>query len=348
MQIINELNVDAFYITDNFNKRYITNFSGSTSHVVVFKDEKFLITDGRYQTQVKQELYPDINVIIKETTETYTDALYKLLDSKQVKKLAVEAEYLSYAEALSLSEKFELVATNGSFLNTRMVKNTDEIAKIKAAIKVTDETFIYIQSKLQEGITELEIKALLEAKQIELGASKASFDSIVAFGENSAKPHARPSKRKLVNGDIVTLDFGCYVDGYCSDMTRTFFVGTPRDEELVKIHQIVKTACELQSKAVKPGVRCDEIDKIGRDYITEHGYGELFMHGTGHGIGLDVHELPVVSQLSQTVLEPGMVLTIEPGIYKAGLGGCRIENDILVTEDGFEVLNESEIPLQIN
>ncbi|MFV0288396.1 MAG: M24 family metallopeptidase [Mycoplasmatales bacterium] len=212
---------------------------------------------------------------------------------------------------------------------------------------ITDKTFNYCLQFLKEGITEKEYANKLDFYHKEFGADGPSFNTIVAFGEHAALPHAQPGARKLKQGDIITVDYGCFYKGYCSDMTRTFFFGQPQDEELVKIHEIVLQAHHLQIAAIAPGKSTKEIDKIGRDLITEHGYGQTFAHGTGHGIGLEIHEAPLLNSVSDTILKEGMIITIEPGIYLEGKGGVRIENDIIVTKDGYESLNQTDRSLDV-
>lgn len=342
-EILKEKQVDAFYLTNDYNKRYLTNFSGSTSEVIIYPDKIQLITDGRYKTQVKNELYKEIEVVILETGVTYNETLNQELNKHNVKRLLVESEAITLDKATELQKNYEIVAQKQLIEAKRLIKTDQEVDKIKKAVAITDKAFSYIVQEIKVGMTEVEVKSLLEKKQLELGASGTSFDTIVAFGENAAKPHAQAGTKKLESGEIVTIDFGCYYQGYCSDMTRTFFVGENANQELLKIHDIVHEAMELQIKSIKAGIKINEIDKIGRDYITKAGYGEFFMHGTGHGIGLEVHEAPIVGSKNQEELQAGMVITIEPGIYLENLGGCRLENDILVLENGYEVLNKSEI-----
>lgn len=337
-------NYDGMFVTNHDNKRYLTGFKGSTSEVVMTAEKTILITDGRYQTQVKNEVYKNVEVVIAGTPTSYFDTLLNVINDLGIKKLGIEANHLSVSRYTELAESLpavELVQTKNLVEELRICKNADEIAKTKKAVEITDQTFKYLCQTIKPGMTEMDIKLMADNKQIELGAEKPSFDMIVASGENSAKPHAVPSSRVIEDGDIVTLDFGCFYDGYCSDMTRTIFVGTPKSEKLIEIHNLVKKAMETQIKAVAPGVRAVDIDTIAREMFAEHGYDQYFIHGTGHGTGLEIHEGPTVSKNSQDVLRPGMIITIEPGIYIEGIGGVRIENDIVVTETGYEQLNKS-------
>ena len=222
----------------------------------------------------------------------------------------------------------------------RMIKTDDEIRTIRRAAEIADEAFSHILTFIKPGVTELEVSNELEFFMRRLGASESSFDTIVASGKRSALPHGVATGKTIENGDMVTLDFGALYDGYVSDITRTVAVGEPT-EELKKIYHIVLEAQMRACSALKPGMTGKEADAVARDYIKDHGYGEAFGHSTGHGIGLEVHEGPGLSFRSDTVLKPGMVVTVEPGIYVPGLGGVRIEDDVLITEDGCELLTSS-------
>lgn len=343
MEILDKKQAQGFYIVNDANKRYLTNFSGSTSLVVIFKNEIVLITDGRYSTQVKTEVYDKVRVIIKDIEKSYFETLIDVLNENNVQKLLIEGEYLSYVDSKQLAGFFDLESVEGYIEGKRITKNNTELEKIKKATEITTKSFNYIKEKLTPGITELEVKALLEASQLTFGAEGASFESIVAFGDNTAKPHANPSSRKLKENDVVTLDFGCFYHGYVSDMTRSFFVGKNIDKQLSEIYDVVFEAHIRQVAAARAGITAKELDAIGREYITEHGYGNEFNHNTGHGIGLEIHEEPTIGKNSETILKTGMIITIEPGIYIEGLGGIRIENDIIITDNGCEVLNSAKI-----
>ncbi|MDR0931105.1 MAG: type II 3-dehydroquinate dehydratase [Clostridiales bacterium] len=226
-----------------------------------------------------------------------------------------------------------------ALIKNNMIKKPDEIAKIRAAAEIGNKGYEYIKSIVKPGISELDIAKKLEEFMLSQGASGLSFDTIVACGSNSANPHAQPSRDRIVaDNDMVMIDFGCVYQGYCSDMTRMIKVGELNDTQR-KIWDIVLNAQQLAIKAIRPGVRAKDIDKIARDYIAEAGYGEQFIHTTGHGVGTVVHEEPRVSKVSDDILQSGMVITVEPGIYIKGEGGARIEDLILVTDDGYEVLS---------
>lgn len=331
------LDLDCYIVENDADKRYLTNFSGTTCEVVVSVDGVYLITDGRYESQCKLELYDNINLIITTPQLSYHQALIKLVS--QYKKVGIdENTSIKRYEKLEhdLGQTIKLVP---SFLaQLRQVKTNEEIAKIKNAINISEQAFLNTLPYIKPGVSEREIKARLEAEQVICGADDYSFPSIVASGENSCKPHARFSDRIIQDGDILTIDFGCFYQGYCSDMTRTFFVGTPKDENLVKICDLVAECAKQQINAVKPGIKTSSIDAIAHNLFSQYGVDEAFKHGTGHGIGLEIHEMPFVNRVDDTILEPGMIITIEPGLYFENYGGCRIEQDVLVTDDGCEVL----------
>ncbi len=349
--ILKEQEVGAFWITNHYNKRYFTGFSGSTSEVIVTQDKIIFITDGRYKTQIKTEITsPEIETIIIESNMGYGKAVEDVLS--QYDRIAFETSAMTVNQFQTMSKKFadkEIVEFNNVVEKLRECKSEDEIQIIKEAVAITDAAYTYVKENAKVGMTELEVKLLAENYHILHGAEAQSFSAIVAAGANGALPHASATDYVIQDGDMVTLDFGCQYKGYCSDMTRSFVMGgEPTEPEIIKIHDIITKTMLMQIDAVKAGVKCKDVDKVGRDYITEMGYGDKFIHGTGHGVGLEVHEAPTVSFMSEQVLEEGMIITIEPGIYVEGLGGIRVEQDLVVRKDGCEVLNQSAITWDIN
>ena len=234
----------------------------------------------------------------------------------------------------------KLVPTEDFVENLRMIKDPTEIKSIETAIAKTENVLADVVSEIKEGATEKEIAFLLETGLKKSGAEKLAFDPIVASGPNGALPHAKPTDRILARGDAVVIDFGGQFEHYCSDMTRTFFIGSV-SKELRKMYKIVRQAQKLAIESIKPGKLSKEIDKVARDYISSKGYGNFFVHGLGHGVGLAVHEKPGINKRTDIKLEPGMVITIEPGIYVQDIGGIRLEDMVLVTEDGCNVLNRN-------
>lgn len=331
------LNIDAFLVKDEFDKRYLTNFSGTTCEIIVAIDGIYLISDGRYQTQISQEVNDNVKVIITNANLSYEQAICNVLNKYNIIGIDSNFSIKTFNHLQTILNK-ELKVVDSFIKKMRQIKTADEIAKIKQAINISEQAFLDVLPKIKPGVSERFIKAELEKAQIMHGASDYSFPSIVASGVNSCKPHARFSDRIINDGDILTIDWGCYYQGYVSDMTRTFFVGKPNNQDLVKIHQLVDYVAKKQIEAIKPGVKCSDIDQIAHDIFSQYDADQYFKHGTGHGIGLDVHEQPYLNRVDDTILQPGMTVTVEPGLYIDNLGGVRIEQDILVTQDGCEVL----------
>lgn len=342
--MIDKLEIDAYLVLGAENKRYCSGFTGTTCEVLLTKNKNYIITDGRYELRSKEEVNDDFEIIIINTSESYHTYLINLIKKENIKTLGFDGKMMSFAKYKNFENDLEgvaLTSIESLIEKQRVCKTEEELEKIKKAVEITDKTFTDFLGLLKEGMTEIEAKNLVDHRHIVNGGEKASFDTIMAFGENTALPHASPTNRKLKKGDIVTIDFGVFYKGYCSDMTRTFFFGEPNEKELVDIHNIVREAHELQLSEVCAGKTVKEIDKLGRDYIASKGYGDKFIHGTGHGVGLEIHEAPTVNSSSDEILKAGMVITIEPGIYVEGLGGVRIENDVIVTETGYISLNKS-------
>lgn len=340
---------DAMLITNKENKRYLTGFRGSESLAIVTANEKYLITDGRYATAVKSQLFSDVQGIITKTGLSHFATAVELLKDLKINKLAIEGTsetqlYLNLKEQLSPAE---IVVINNQIEKLREVKTPAELDAIRQAVKITDLAFTEIVNTIEVGMTEIEVKNIVDNAHLKFGGDKPSFDTIVASGTNGALPHAVPSTKVIADGDMVTIDFGTFKNGYCSDMTRSFFVGSARDSKLIEIHNIVKEAHQAQVKAARPGISGHQLDKVGRDIITAAGYGQYFMHGTGHSFGLEVHENPRAAIGWDQELVVGNVITIEPGIYVEGIGGVRIENDIIITVDGCENLNQSSLDFDV-
>ncbi|MHB8682461.1 MAG: M24 family metallopeptidase, partial [Acidimicrobiales bacterium] len=232
----------------------------------------------------------------------------------------------------------ETVPTDGLVERLRLVKDEHELARMAHAAAIADAALGEVLGMLGEGRTEREVGLALDAAMRRLGAEDRAFETIVASGPNAAKPHARPSPRRIEPGDPVVVDFGAVYDGYRSDMTRTFFVGASPAAQMVEVFGVVADAQRQGVAAVRPGVATGEVDRVCRDHISAAGFGDAFEHGTGHGVGLDIHEGPAVGPGATAILEPGVVVTVEPGVYLAGMGGVRIEDTIVVTEDGCRVL----------
>lgn len=334
-----KLNIDGMLITSAYNRRYMTNFTGSAGVVLISEENAQFITDFRYVEQATEQC--EGYEIVKHTG-SIPEELAEQVKKLGIKKLGFEQDHLTFSAYKSYEKavKAELVPVSGALEKLRLIKTESEIKILKEAADIADAAFNHIVNFIRPGLTELEVSNELEFFMRKAGATSSSFDIIVASGYRSALPHGVASDKVIAKGDFVTLDFGAYYKGYISDITRTLAVGEP-DEKLKEIYQIVLQAQLRGIEGIKPGMSGKEADALTRDYITEKGYGDYFGHSTGHGIGLEVHEGPALSVKSDIILEPGMVVTVEPGIYIPGLGGVRIEDDTLITKDHNELLTHS-------
>ncbi|WOO88057.1 aminopeptidase P family protein [Mollicutes bacterium LVI A0039] len=336
--------VDVLVLTNHENKKYVSGFKGSESLVTVSSNNVSFITDGRYKTAIKKDLKPNVTAYITETGQSHFDKLVDVLKEQSPKTIGVEANNMTVGMYNKLQAKFpecKLVALENVIEAQREIKTEEELDLIKAAVAITDQAFSHVVENIKPGMTEIEVRNMVDQAHFNLGGDRLSFETIVASGPNGALPHANPSNRVIESGDMVTIDFGVFKDEYCSDMTRSFFVGEAKNEKLIEIHNTVHQAWSAQIAAAKAGISGHDLDKIGRDIIEAAGYGEYFIHGTGHSLGLEVHENPRVAKGWNQVLQAGHVVTIEPGIYVEGIGGVRIENDIIIREGGCESLNTS-------
>ena len=332
--------IDGFLVTSPYNLRYLTNFTGTTGLAVITLDKAFFVTDFRYTEQAASQAQGF--EIVKNAGPIF-DEVATLCETQQINALAFEESYVSFAEYSILEEIIEesaLVPVARMIENLREVKDEAEVAIIKKACEIADKAFAHILTKIKPGMTEIEVANELDFFMRAQGATGVSFDTIVASGVRSAMPHGVASSKVIEQGDLITIDFGCYYEGYVSDMTRTFAIGDP-GEKLKEIYQIVLDAQLKVLEAAKAGMTGIALDAVARDHITACGYGEAFGHSTGHGIGLEIHEGPNVSFRADKAFVPGNVITNEPGIYLPGIGGVRIEDDMLVTESGIEVLTHS-------
>ncbi|WP_251520690.1 MULTISPECIES: M24 family metallopeptidase [Staphylococcus] len=340
-KLISELTskeIEGVVILSDFNRRYLSGFTGTSGALIITENDKRLITDFRYIDQATRQA-PDFEIVNQQ--ETPTNEILNQFKQLNIKNIGFEGNLLSYDmyEALNQSQT-RLTSVSGLVEKIREVKDASEIEIIQKAAEIVDETFEYILTVATAGMTEQQLKAKLESKMLELGAEGTSFDTIVASGYRGALPHGVASDKVIEKGDMITLDFGAYYKGYASDITRTFAIGEP-DPKMKEIYQIVLDANEKAIEAIKPGMTGKQLDAIARDYIAEKGYGELFGHSLGHGIGLDVHEGPMLSKRFENELTINNCVTIEPGIYVEGLGGVRIEDDVLVTENGCQRFTKS-------
>ncbi|MFV0499375.1 MAG: M24 family metallopeptidase [Bacilli bacterium] len=320
---------------------YATNFTGSSSSILISHEFAYFLTDFRYQSTL-DNLRDGYEVVIQKPGQSMFDAVKILLEKHGINKVSIDPN-MYYSEIVALESKYGLTINSfgNIFDECRNIKTADELVKMRKACEITDKAYSYLLEIAKPGMSELELTSLLERKMVDLGAESPSFETILVSGVSGALPHGKPSEKVLEEGELVTVDFGCYFEKYASDMTRTFAVGKV-SEELEKIYNIVLEAQLAGVAAVKSGALASEVDYAARKIITDAGYGQYFGHGLGHGLGIDVHESIRLSDKSEQVLKVGNVVTIEPGIYIPGLGGVRIEDDVIVTEDGCEILNKSD------
>ncbi|SFE30834.1 M24 family metallopeptidase [Alteribacillus iranensis] len=336
---------DGIFIESPTNRRYVSGFTGTSGAMLITEEEAYFITDFRYVEQAQDQC--DGFHIIEQTSSIYNEVGI-LVKKSGVSRLLFEKEHTTYAvyELLQKYIQAELIPSAGLVENIRLYKEANEIEVLKEAAQIADNAFEHIIKKLKPGVTEMEISNELEFFMRNKGAVSSSFDIIVASGWRGALPHGVASDKVIESGELVTMDYGAYYKGYCSDITRTVAVGEPTNE-LKKIYQCVYEAQIRAVDAIKPGMSGVEADRIAREYIEQEGYGDHFGHGLGHGLGMEVHEGPRLSPKGKNTLEKGMVVTVEPGIYVSGVGGTRIEDDIVLTENGNERLTHSPKELTI-
>jgi len=334
---LRDANLQAVFVSKKENVRYFSDFTGDDSFLLLFKEKFYFLTDFRYVEQAKIEAKG--YEIIDYKGELYKTIL-ELLNEKGIEALYIEGDTVSTNQYFEMIEKLEginLKRLKFSLDELRIVKDDGEIEKIKKAVELSDLAFEHILKYVKEGISEKDLACELQYFLLKNGSKGFSFDPIIASGKRSSLPHGVPSAKKIERGDFITFDFGCNYDGYMSDMTRTIFLGTPSKEQL-KIYNIVKEAQQRAIEYIKESVKCSDVDKLARDYIGSFGYYNNFGHSLGHGVGLEIHELPRLSPKSDAVLTENMVVTVEPGIYIEGFGGVRIEDLVVVKKDGCEVL----------
>jgi Xaa-Pro aminopeptidase len=331
--------LDALLITYLPNIRYLCGFTGSAGVLIITNREKVLLTDGRYTEQAKQEVKSATVRIVKKSALL---ASAEWLQNKPgLRRVGIEAAHLTLAERATLAKAMgksaSIIASSPLVEPLRMIKDDEEIASIRAACHLGVELFRTVTKNLRPKVSESEVAGELEFAARQAGAEQMSFPTIIAGGARSALPHGRASRAPLPANGFVVCDFGVILAGYCSDMTRTVHLGRPQSDAR-SAYESVKEAQQAALDAVKPGVTVGEIDHAARKLLYNHGLGKFFTHSTGHGLGLEIHEAPKIAAAHKEVLEPGMVITIEPGVYIPGKWGIRIEDTVVVTETGCEIL----------
>ncbi|MFQ6608040.1 MAG: M24 family metallopeptidase [Fidelibacterota bacterium] len=338
--------LEGMLITNLTNVRYLSGFTGSAGTCLIFDKKSYFISDGRYLTQAREQVQ-GMEVIIDSGTHLQIIKRNKLISNGAV--LGFEADYLTVSQMNQLQELFpqtQWESTSRIVEEIAAIKDESELRALRVAIEITDKVFDQLTPELRPGSIEREVAAKISFAYKILGADGDSYHPIVASGPNSALPHAVPSDRVFQNGDFVVLDFGALYQGYHADMTRTIAIGTVTDRHR-EVYAVVQEAQQRGCQAARAGMTCRELDTVTRNYISEQGYGDYYVHGTGHGLGLEVHTMPRVSQVSEDTLQENYVVTIEPGIYIPDWGGVRIEDDILICKDGAEVLNQSPRDLMV-
>jgi Xaa-Pro aminopeptidase len=335
--------LDALLVSALPNIRYLTGFSGSNGLVLVTANEAVLITDFRYATQVKSEVSDAVRVAIEPST-LWGRLWSELKGMPQVEVIAFESAHVTHQDAARfVGEGAEGAAWRWRpALNLvevlRESKDASELAQIREAVRIAEFALERTLPQVRVGMTELAVAGILERELRSAGSEGFPFETIIATGARSALPHARASRAVIGAGDLLLFDFGAVAGGYCSDITRTFVVGRAPDSRQIEIHDIVREANASASVGVRAGMRGRDADALARQYIERRGYAEAFGHSLGHGIGLEIHEAPRLAKSAESPLAPGAVVTIEPGIYLEGWGGVRIEDDVVLTTEGPEVL----------
>lgn len=333
--------VDAIISEAPQTRLWYSKISTTDGWLIIEPNSATLFVDGRYFE------YASKNAKNVKLELLKGNSLNSWFDKKKFKKIAIEADYLTVENKEKIKRMTNIDQENILYVNSkklRISKSEEEINNVQKAINISLESFEKLKPFIKSGISEKELQDKLEYIMCRLGADKEAFDTIVAFAENTAEPHHHSKEKILKSGDIITIDFGAKYNGYCADITRTFIFEEEKrpNDKYREVLNIVEEAAKLGRNAVRPGIRASEIDNICRSYIASKGYSNFFLHSTGHGLGIDVHELPIISPHSNDILEEGMIITVEPGIYIEGICGARIEDDILVTKDGHRVLSKNK------
>jgi Xaa-Pro aminopeptidase len=332
--------VPALLVSNETNVTYLTGFTGDSSYLLISPDICLIISDGRYTTQLRQEC-PGLATSIRPPAESIVSAVAKVVRQAKIARLGVEADSLSMSQGEKLQEgskNLELQSTSGLVEELRQIKDAGEVAEIREAIRLAEKGFDVLRAELRGELTESQVAHNLEHTLRNFGAAGCSFPPIVAVGPRAALPHARPTEARISDDDFVLVDWGATArSGYKSDLTR-ILVTTKISPKLERVYGVVLKAQLAAIRAIRPGARGCDVDAVARRVIEDAGFGKHFTHSLGHGIGLNIHEGPRLSAASAAPLKAGMVITVEPGIYIEGWGGVRIEDDVLVTRSGCEVL----------
>lgn len=340
-----KLKVDGILVTNLTNVRYLTGFTGSSGYVVINKKHAIFVTDFRYKEQAEHEI-KGYRVRIEDAERS--GEIKDICDACGIKKLGFEDHGMTYGFYRKLvRKKIRLVPMTSIVESLRVIKSPEELSYIKIAVKRAESAFRKLTPFIKAGATELKIALKFEELLKKEGCKRMPFEVIVASGFMSALPHARPSGRRLKKGDLVVIDWGGEYEGYCSDMTRTVLIKGNNISRQMELYKNVLEARNRAVESIKSGIKSAEIDNAAREYIRKEGYGDFFGHGTGHGVGLAVHERPVISWRNKEEIEENMVFTVEPGIYLPGFGGVRIEEMVAVKKNRAEMLTSLTRKLRI-
>jgi Xaa-Pro aminopeptidase len=338
-RLLKEEEVDAFLITNPVNVTYLTGFGGDSSYLILDRKRALLISDQRFTTQIEEEC-PGLDAHVRPPSQSLAKAVVEVLEKLHIRSLGFESAHLTVADLQTLADELPAITwkpERDRVETLRARKDPSEIAQIREAVAIAERAFAMFQVMLRPGDSEKDLADNMELYIRRAGGSGASFPSIMAAGERAALPHAPPTAKKVGDAALLLVDWGAAGRFYKSDLTRVLATRTI-SPKLEKVYGIVLKAQARAVRAIRPGVKARHVDAEARSHIAREGFGQFFGHGLGHGIGLQVHEAPALRQNSDAVLEPGMVVTVEPGIYLPGWGGIRIEDDVLVTEGGHEVL----------
>ena len=337
MTFFAEYSLDAVLFTDLRNIRYLCGFTGSEGALLITRDHAWFLCDSRYSVQASEEVQ---GAEVRECGAVRIETIASLAQEHSLVRIGFEAAHTTVSAFRRMSVKLsgiELVELDSALDEIRICKDVAEIEQLAAVAALSSQSLAAVLDNVKPGVRELDIALALEFEMRRRGADGIAFDFIVASGVRGALPHGRASDKVIQSGELITIDFGALKDGYHSDETVTIACGEPVSRAR-EIHAIVKSAHDRAIEAVKPGISCKDLDEVARSYIRDKGYGDYFGHGLGHGVGLEIHEMPSLSPRSSAILEEGMVVTIEPGIYIPGFGGVRIEDTVVVTGDGCRIL----------
>lgn len=342
LELMKTNKIDAMLLHSTENRYWYSRFNSSMGYLLITHQGSYLFLDGRYITAARNKSdLQNIDELKPFNNNLWTD-MQTILQADGVKTLGFEEDWIiynQYSQFVKIFKDQTLVPVNCGQM--RMIKDDWEIAQIQKACDITNLVFEDVLKYVKPGMTEKDLARFVSDRFFAHGADKLSFDTIVASGVNGSMPHAVPSDKQMAVGELVTLDMGCFYNGYCSDQTRTFALGLIKDPKLIEIYETVYAAQSLGLELVKAGANAGQIHQKVAQYIADQGYGPYFDHGLGHGIGVQIHEEPYESPKSQTILQPNMTITVEPGIYIPGIGGVRIEDDVIVTKDGYKQLTTS-------